>query len=747
MSVNVDTATQAFQSQATKLLKNRKTTRPASTLAPLMAGFLAWTKALGTEWQDVLEGDYFRGAAFDAWDMESERGWTHPTNLAARVLTETLHDSRPVLKPLPPLDPTHPENLPKKSVDLLALLWRHLDHAWLGAFFGVAYQKLNAHLRPTASGGTIFELLRRSTYLIQHLKTEDQKNRLHIAMVAFKLSVYLEEACGIIQGALHAGKGTEAARRAGWQAPSYTHLTGDPCKAQKVPASEKKAKAPKAPPPFDAFVVAAKLLKKQEISRPVSTLPHLMRKTMDAWKIIKPAGKEMTLPGNMLRNAAFQAWHETTWIRWSAKEQDEIAHVLDHLVSISRSMEAIPAVSVQEGLPGRTHRRDNSINSKMHGLSAPPEHLLPALPIKPPFPLPQEILEACWRHMDILGLRAVWYLQDLGLEPYLPKDRSPFDPLRETVHLTNQVAYRLALADHDADLQSLLLGIAHRLEVGHVMLDQCIETAREKKRRLPTPPSWMRPIYDAADTDSAARMLPSGTDGQSSELPLELRSALAEALQERKCARPLETAIPLVRTYAAWHMAMDFNWRWVPEMDGRECAFMLFESTLAKTHPWQPEQARRLLRITDSLYQLGGKGEMPALPPFESQQPEDASPQVLWRHADRLVCALTLGIMGMGLLPSPPFDSPTSNPQKNLVVHLMDIQAHLFLMLTEWADLKVSERKAALQKASKLLDGFQRIASSILSNNAPDLVELLPIVPYPVVLSVGMPSKPKGKRR
>jgi hypothetical protein len=414
----------------------------------------------------------------------------------------------------------------------------------------------------------------------------------------------------------------------------------------------------------------------------------------------------------MLLGAAFQAWHETTWIPWSAKEGDQIAQVLEHFANISGFVE-----------------------------------VLPALPIQPPFPPPQEILEACWRHIDVLGLRAVWYMQNLGLEEYLPEERSPFDPLRETVHLADQVAARLAHADHDADLRSLLLGIAQRLEAGHRMLDQCIETARGKKRRIPAPPSWMRPTFFAANTDPVAIRLPAGADGQSSELPLELRSALAGALAERKCARPLETAIPLVRAYVAWHLAMNPDWRWMPEMDGRECSFMLFEATMVQTPPWEPEQARCLLELTDALYRIGGKGEVPSLPPFASQQPEDPSPHVLWRHVDRLVCALTLGIMGMELMPSPRFDSSMPKSQKDFVVHMMDIQVHLFIMLTEWPGMKVRERKEALAKASKLLDGFQRIAHGLLSEGAPQLLDLLPIVPYPVALTVDMPQQRKGKRR
>jgi len=210
-------------------------------------------------------------------------------------------------------------------------------------------------------------------------------------------------------------------------------------------------------------------------------------------------------------------------------------------------------------------------------------------------------------------------------------------------------------------------------------------------------------------------------------------------------ARPLSTMVPLARLYGAWRHTNRPGWSWDPALDGRELAFMLFDTTADDPGPWTATQARRFTALADRVYRI----EEPAapLPPFPNRQDGPGAEEALWRHVDNFAACLVLGLMGGGHLPSPPWPRNTPKEIKAHVEVTTETLAQLHSLLHDWPSLPAQERQDALENVSGALAMLQDLHLGMLALVLPAHSTLLDPVRFPFTFELPEPRRRTSRVR
>ena len=306
---------------------------------------------------------------------------------------------------------------------------------------------------------------------------------------------------------------------------------------------------------------------------------------------------------------------------------------------------------------------------------------LPAFPARPS--LTQPVLDKLWHHLDLAGWRALRFTTDPLVEPHLAPERPVGRLIHEGVNLLEQFHMMMlkAYTDNAAsarDYTEELAGLLHHL---HGTLDQAARVAGVD------PLGW--PIPDYTPFMGEPYPLPPGPRGAT--LPEALAQDLQRALTARRCPRPLPTALPLVQWYGALKQALDPGWTWSPARDGRECAFILFESSLEDLPEWSPSQARELARLCTALHGWSVDQPLPPLPALELD-PTDGSAASLWRHQDQLFLIGSVLGVDLGILGQPEARGGTTKTQRRLREQWSEVQSLLWGALTHWGEASPEHR-------------------------------------------------------
>jgi hypothetical protein len=366
----------------------------------------------------------------------------------------------------------------------------------------------------------------------------------------------------------------------------------------------------------------------------------------------------------------------------------------------------------------------------------------PALPPEPsawpPQGTPARIRNAMWEHLDLLGLRTLALRQCLGATDSLDECADPYAEFPLLVELAGQLGQRRSWHRDDPDLQGLLDRMADVLETCHQVLDR-VEAV--EGRRLPAGLAWLRPGYP----------VPAPAPAAEAALSPSLQQELQAALAERGSGRPLATMAPLARLYGQWRHTQQPGWRWDPAMDGRELAFMLFDTTPDDPGPWTAAQARRFTTLSDRVFRL--QVPVAPLPPFPRQPDAPGAVEALWRHVDHFATRFVLGLMGGGHLPGPPWPRNTPPEIKAHVEVVTETLAQLHSLLHDWSGLGGRERQDALENVSGALAMFQDLHLGLLKRVLPPHSTLLDPVRYPFVFELPAPRKrapkagPRGRSK
>ncbi len=271
--------------------------------------------------------------------------------------------------------------------------------------------------------------------------------------------------------------------------------------------------------------------------------------------------------------------------------------------------------------------------------------ILPRLPAFPARPLLTDaVLDKLWAHLDFAGWRLMRFLEDPDLEPLVDAEEAVLAPLWEGVDLLEQFGLmrEKAYTDQGASAQDYTEELAQHL----LRLHQVLDAAAQKAGRDPL--GWAVPDYRRFAGTPVP--LPPGPRGP--VLPEALATDFRKALESRACSRPLASLGPLLGWYGALKEALEPGWTWSPARDGRECAFIVFESGLAELSPWTPTQARELSRLCSAAYAWFKDQPLPPLPDV-TLDPADADGTALWQHQDVLFLAGSVLGVGLGLLPEP----------------------------------------------------------------------------------------------
>ncbi len=265
---------------------------------------------------------------------------------------------------------------------------------------------------------------------------------------------------------------------------------------------------------------------------------------------------------------------------------------------------------------------------------------LPAFPARPTLTPP--VLDKLWHHLDLAGWRMDRFLSDGALERHVDREARVLHLLQEGVDLLVQfhLMMQKAYTDHAAsakDYTEELASLLHRL---HKALDAAATAAGSD------PLNWPVPDYRAFMGE--AYPLPAGPRGAA--LPANLAEDLQKALEARRSTRPLATALPLVQRYAAMKRALMPHWTWSPARDGRECAFILFESGMEELPDWNPAQARELARLCTALYRWSEDLPTPPLPTLELDVHDNLA-AALWAHQDLLLLVGSIVAVDLGIMP------------------------------------------------------------------------------------------------
>lgn len=356
----------------------------------------------------------------------------------------------------------------------------------------------------------------------------------------------------------------------------------------------------------------------------------------------------------------------------------------------------------------------------------------------PPSGTPAQVRNGLWAHLDALGLRSVALYQCMGLGDYLPEYADPYGEFPLLIDLLRQVVQSRSGKQEPINTEGILQGIADVLEACHRDMDGVLRAAGQ---RLPEALAWLRPTYPAAGPGETAGSL----DGA---LPSALQEELAEALGERGSLRPVATMVPLAQLYARWQGTNDPRWRWVPEVDGRELAFLLFDATPDDPGPWTEAQARRFTELADRVHTLAAEAPQQPLPPYLLGAVGESAFRMLWRHVDYFAATITLGLMAPGHLPSPPYPEDTPEALRDHVELLLETQVRFFIALHQWLDLNEAGRRVTLENVAAALDAFQHLHLSLLERVLPEASVLLDPIAFPVSLrSAPRPARRPRRRR
>lgn len=347
-------------------------------------------------------------------------------------------------------------------------------------------------------------------------------------------------------------------------------------------------------------------------------------------------------------------------------------------------------------------------------VSLPP---LPAFPARPSLTPP--ILDKLWHHLDLAGWRVFRFTTDPLVEPHLDPEGQPGRLIHEGVDLLEQFHLMMlkAYTDHAASARDYTEELAELLHHIHGILDQAAGAAGAD------PLGW--PIPDYRPFIGKPYPLPTGPRGAT--LPAALAQDLQRALDLRCCPRPLPTALPLVQWYGALKRALDPGWTWSPAQDGRECAFILFESSLEDLPEWSPSQARQLARLCTALHGWGVNQPLPTLPSLELD-PADEKASSLWRHQDQLFLIGSVLGVDLGILGQLEVRGGTTKTQRRLREQWAEVQSLLWGALTHWGEAS-PEHRDLLAEALPLSLGaiYQAFRNEIAKVERP----LLRFVPKP----------------
>jgi hypothetical protein len=354
---------------------------------------------------------------------------------------------------------------------------------------------------------------------------------------------------------------------------------------------------------------------------------------------------------------------------------------------------------------------------------------LPAIPAFPARPsLNGPTLDKLWNHLDLAAWRTLRFLNEPTIEPKVDREAHVLHLIQEGVGLLEQFHLMMlkAYTDHAASAQDYVEELASLLHRLHATLDTAAEAAGGD------PLNW--PIPDYTRFRGAPYALPKGPRGTT--LPDSLAADLERALVSRQCGRPIATALPLVQTYGALKRAMDPAWTWSSSRDGRECAFILFESSMADLPDWSPTQARLFSRLCTALHAWSEGQPMPSHPSFDLDA-SDESHATLWRHLDLLfLMGSTLGIE-LGILGFP--DAPSATKaQKRLREQWLEIQNLLRGVLVFWDEANSAERDGVMRLLPMALGAcYQAFRNEIAKADR----AFLPFLPKP---PEGLLPRPKA---
>lgn len=360
--------------------------------------------------------------------------------------------------------------------------------------------------------------------------------------------------------------------------------------------------------PVRVLELAAEFLGHRGAARPASTLPWAVAAglaSLPSEDTDQPGIQRLTLNQDLWLDALFNDWHMDSWDK---REREAALSLIQLMVNHSRA-------------------------------------ILPALPAYPARPaLTGAVLDKLWAHLDFAGWRLMRFLEEPDLGPLVEAEEAVLARLQKGSDLLEQFGLMgmKAYTDQGASAQDYTEELAQHL----LRLHQALDAAAQKAGRDPL--GWAVPDYRRFV--GTPLPLPPGPRGP--VLPEALAAEFRKALASRECPRPLASLGPLLGWYGALKEALEPGWTWSPARDGRECAFILFESGLADLPPWTSTQARELSRLCTVGYTWFKDLPLPPLPEL-TLDPCDAEGMVLWQHRDVLFLAGSVLGMALGLLPEP----------------------------------------------------------------------------------------------
>lgn len=305
---------------------------------------------------------------------------------------------------------------------------------------------------------------------------------------------------------------------------------------------------------------------------------------------------------------------------------------------------------------------------------------LPAFPAQPA--LTPSVQDVLWHHLDLAGWRVLRFTTDDQLGPFVDPQVLVGRLLMDGAAVLDQFDLMRvkAFTDHGAsarDYTEELAGLLHRI---HAELDRAAQAAGAD------PLGWTIPDYQPFM--GGLHLMPRGPRGP--VLPDELALDLQKALNSRGCPRPPSTVLPMTQYYADLKEALDPGWTWSPSRDGRECAFILFESSLEDLPPWTSAQARELAQICTAVHSWSEGQPVPPLPPL-AMDPSGDGAEVLWRHQDILF--LLGSVLGADLGIIPREESSTAfKRERRLHNQWLELQTMIWGALYHWAAASPEDR-------------------------------------------------------
>ncbi len=297
---------------------------------------------------------------------------------------------------------------------------------------------------------------------------------------------------------------------------------------------------------------------------------------------------------------------------------------------------------------------------------------LPAFPARPTLTPP--VLDKLWHHLDLAGWRMDRFLSDPALEPHVDREARVLLLLQEGVDLLEQfhLMMQKTYTDHAASAKDYTEELAFLLHRLHTALDAAATAAGGD------PLDWPVPDYSAFSGDP----YPLPTGPRDTALPKALAGDLQNALEARRSSRPLATALPLVQRYAAMRHALIPHWTWSPARDGRECAFLLFESGLEELPDWKPAQARELARLCTAIHRWSEDQPTPPLPTLELNVHDELAMD-LWSHQDLIMLVGSILGVELGILPE--FgDARALKRERRLRDQWVEMQSMLWGAIYHW---------------------------------------------------------------